>query len=82
MTKSVHTEGSRTITSDEGLRQPLPEAVRQHVVEAAAEVLGGLPAEEVPAPLRRVAKFRPQARARQGAVAIAAQLERETGLAP
>jgi len=49
------------------------------VVEAAAEVLGGLPAEEIPAPLKRVAKFRPQARARQGAAPIAAQLESDPG---
>jgi len=76
VTKSVHTERSRTITSDESLRQPLPEAVRQYVVEAAAEVLGRLPADEIPVPLRQVAKFRPQSRARQGAVPIAAQLER------
>ncbi|GAA0953898.1 NYN domain-containing protein [Actinocorallia libanotica] len=79
MTKSVHTEGSRTITSDESLSRPLPEAVRRHVVEAAAEVLGALPLEEVPVPLRRVAKFRPQSRARQGAASIAAQLERDPG---
>lgn len=76
MTKSVHTEGSRAITSDEGLKQPLPEAVRQYVVEVAAEVLGTLAADEVPVPLRQVARFRPQSRARQGAVPIAAQLER------
>lgn len=79
MTKSVHTEGSRTITSDESLSQPLPEAVRQRVVEAAAEVLGKLPPEEVPVPLKQVARFRPQSRARQGAVPIAAQLERDAG---
>ena len=56
-------------------QEPLPEAVRQRVVEAAAEVLGSLKPDEVPVPLRQIARFRPQSRARQGAMPIAAQLE-------
>jgi predicted RNA-binding protein with PIN domain len=56
-------------------QEPLPEAVRQRVVEAAAEVLGTLKPDEVPVPLRQIAKFRPQSRARQGAMPIAAHLE-------
>jgi predicted RNA-binding protein with PIN domain len=59
----------------ERLDRPLPEAVRQHVVEAAAELIGSLPPEEVPPPLRRIAKFEPRKRAKRAAMPIAAQLE-------
>jgi predicted RNA-binding protein with PIN domain len=52
----------------------LPEQVRQRVIAAAAAALTGLPGDELPAPLRRVAKFAPHRRARLGAAAIAAQL--------
>ncbi|MGC1214444.1 MAG: hypothetical protein WA890_24680, partial [Micromonospora sp.] len=50
----------------------LPEPVRQRIVALTAAVLPGLPADEVPVPLRRVAKFAPNLRARLGAPAIAA----------
>ncbi|MGC4805696.1 NYN domain-containing protein [Micromonospora sp. DT233] len=53
---------------------PLPEPVRQRIVALTAAVLPVLPGEEVPVPLRRVAKFAPNRRARLGAPAIAAQL--------
>ncbi|MDO3704551.1 NYN domain-containing protein [Micromonospora sp. C28SCA-DRY-2] len=52
----------------------LPEPVRQRIVALTAAVLPGLPGDEVPVPLRRVAKFAPNRRARLGAPAIAAQL--------
>ncbi|WP_428964403.1 NYN domain-containing protein [Micromonospora fluostatini] len=52
----------------------LPEPVRQRIVALTATVLPGLPADEVPVPLRRVAKFAPNRRARLGAPMIAAQL--------
>ncbi|MCL7457896.1 NYN domain-containing protein [Micromonospora sp. MSM11] len=52
----------------------LPEPVRQRIVALTAAVLPGLPVDEVPVPLRRVAKFAPNRRARLGAPAIAAQL--------
>ncbi|MEV2240230.1 NYN domain-containing protein [Micromonospora sp. NPDC049891] len=52
----------------------LPEPVRQRIVSLTAAVLPGLPADEVPVPLRRVAKFAPNRRARLGAPVIAAQL--------
>ncbi|MEV4714335.1 NYN domain-containing protein [Micromonospora sp. NPDC049374] len=52
----------------------LPEPVRQRIVSLTAAVLPGLPGDEVPVPLRRVAKFAPNRRARLGAPAIAAQL--------
>ena len=60
---------------EDRLDRPLPEAVRQHVVEAAAELIGSLPPEEVPPPLRRIAKFEPRKRAKRAATPIAAQLE-------
>ncbi|MBQ1027281.1 NYN domain-containing protein [Micromonospora sp. C95] len=62
---------------DAGQPEPepsLPEPVRQRIVSLTAAVLPGLPADEVPVPLRRVAKFAPNRRARLGAPAIAAQL--------
>ncbi|WP_431924729.1 NYN domain-containing protein [Micromonospora wenchangensis] len=52
----------------------LPEPVRQRIVALTAAVLPGLPADEVPVPLRRVAKFAPNRRARLGGSVIAAQL--------
>jgi predicted RNA-binding protein with PIN domain len=65
--------------AEERLDRPLPEAVRQHIVEAAAELIGSLPPDEVPAPLRRIAKFEPRKRARRAATPIAAQLEHDEG---
>ncbi|MFC7548376.1 NYN domain-containing protein [Plantactinospora sp. GCM10030261] len=59
----------------ETLPEPvLPEPVRQRVVTLAAAALPGLPADEQPVPLRRVARFAPNRRARLGGAAIAAQL--------
>lgn len=52
----------------------LPEPVRQRIVTLAAAALPGLPADELPVPLRRVAKFAPNRRARLGGAAIAVQL--------
>ncbi|MDQ1696587.1 MAG: hypothetical protein QOJ03_1940, partial [Frankiaceae bacterium] len=52
----------------------LPEAVRRRVVDVAAERLGQLPADEVPASLRPFAKFAP-GRRRQVVLPIAAALE-------
>ncbi|EEP70950.1 hypothetical protein MCAG_01277, partial [Micromonospora sp. ATCC 39149] len=52
----------------------LPESVRQRIVALTAAVLPVLPGDEVPVPLRRVAKFAPNRRARLGAPMIAAQL--------
>ncbi len=53
----------------------LPEPVRTRVVALAADVLGSMRGEEVPAMLRPVAKFASAKRARLGAAAIAAALE-------
>src|SRR5215468_3727062 len=52
----------------------LPEAVRQRVVTLVAAAITGMPNDEVPAPLRRVAQFAPNRRARLGASAIAIQV--------
>jgi len=62
-------------SAGEGLSRPLPEQVRAHVVDLAAQVLGSMPAAAVPAPLRGIARFDPRKRARLGGVPIAAQLE-------
>lgn len=52
----------------------LPEPVRARIVTLAAAAMGTLPARDVPVPLRKVARFAPQRRARLGASVIAAQL--------
>ncbi|MEV6487830.1 NYN domain-containing protein [Actinoplanes sp. NPDC051633] len=52
----------------------LPEPVRQRVTTLAAATLPGLPLDEMPVALRRVARFAPNRRARLGGQAIAAQL--------
>jgi predicted RNA-binding protein with PIN domain len=52
----------------------LPEPVRQRVVALAAAVIGGMPADEVPATLRKIATFAPNRRAKLAGAAIAAQL--------
>jgi predicted RNA-binding protein with PIN domain len=52
----------------------LPEPVRQRITTLVASALPGLPMDEMPMPLRRVARFAPNRRARMGAQAIAAQL--------
>lgn len=52
----------------------LAEAVRQRVIALAAAVLTSLPGDELPIPLRKVAKFAPNRRARLGGTAIASQL--------
>src|SRR3954469_16903133 len=52
----------------------LPEPVRQRITALAAAALPGLPGEEIPVALRRVARFAPNRRARLGGREIAAQL--------
>jgi predicted RNA-binding protein with PIN domain len=60
--------------ADERPEPVLPEPVRQRVVALAAAALPALPLEEQPVPLRRVAQFAPNRRARLGGPAIATQL--------
>jgi predicted RNA-binding protein with PIN domain len=62
--------GSR---DDDGVA--LVEPARVQVVTIAADVLGRLPADEVPASLRAIARFAPAKRQRLGAVALAAALD-------
>src|SRR5690349_4021794 len=52
----------------------LPEPVRQRVITLAASAIPGLPMDELPMPLRRVAKFAPNRRARLGGQLIAMQV--------
>lgn len=53
----------------------LPERVRLGVLRLASDVLGGLSADEIPAPLRAAARFAPARRAQLAAAALAATLE-------
>lgn len=64
--------------TEESVDRPLSEPVRARVIEYAAEVLGGLPDAELPAPLRRVARFEPRRRSRLAGPQIGAQLERDS----
>ena len=52
----------------------LPESVRSRVITLVAGALTGMPADEVPGSLKKVAQFAPNRRARLGGQAIAAQL--------
>src|SRR5215475_15933260 len=52
----------------------LPEQVRLRVIALTASTMTQLPTAELPVPLRRVAHFAPNRRARLGAAGIAAQL--------
>ncbi|NVI91951.1 hypothetical protein [Actinomadura sp. BRA 177] len=53
--------------------------MRQSVVEAAAELIGSLPPDEVPVPLRRFARFERRKRAKLAGQHIAAVLEKDAG---
>jgi predicted RNA-binding protein with PIN domain len=53
---------------------PLPEQVRSRVIALAASAISQIPMTELPVPLRRVAKFAPNRRARLGAGPISTQL--------
>lgn len=70
-----HTEPGTDIDADAGEDEPvLPEPVRQRVVALSAAALGGLPVDQVPAPLRRFARFAPNRRAKLASRPLAAQL--------
>jgi predicted RNA-binding protein with PIN domain len=55
----------------------LVEPARQQVIMLAADLVGRLPTEELPASLRPIAKFAPAKRQRLGAVALAAALDND-----
>jgi len=66
------------MTDQPDARKPditLPEKVRYSVLRQAAEVLGGLTAEEVPPPLRAAARFAPAKRVQLSGAALAATIE-------
>ncbi|HVL85952.1 MAG TPA: NYN domain-containing protein [Pseudonocardia sp.] len=54
----------------------LPEPVRARLAELAGAAVAGLPAPDVPAPLRRFARFTPAKRARLGEAALVGELRR------
>ena len=53
----------------------LPESVRSRIAEAASVAVGALPVDDVPVPLRRLARFTPAKRTRLGRSALLAELE-------
>ncbi|MFI5838525.1 NYN domain-containing protein [Catenuloplanes sp. NPDC051500] len=67
-------ESAESLDLAESAEPILPEQVRQRVVTLTAALLPGLPHEEMPDVLRKVARFAPNRRARLGGTAIAAQL--------
>ncbi|GAB3985038.1 NYN domain-containing protein [Plantactinospora veratri] len=73
-TGSAGTESGDGGPADRELEPTLPEPVRARIVSLAAAALPTLPTDELPPPLRRVAKFAPNRRARLGGGPIATQL--------
>jgi hypothetical protein len=53
----------------------LPEPVRSRLAEAASLAVGALPVDDVPIPLRRLARFTPAKRSRLGRSALLTELE-------
>jgi predicted RNA-binding protein with PIN domain len=67
-------DGEAALDADFAPEPVLPESVRQRITTLVAASLPGMPMDEMPVPLRRVARFAPNRRARLGGQAIAAQL--------
>jgi len=65
------------MTDEPGWDGPLPEAVRSRVVALAADTLGGLPEDDVPAPLKRFRSWSPQHRRTRAGTPLAAAVERD-----
>lgn len=61
--------------TEPGLTGPLPEPVRTRAIRLAAEALDKVPAEHLPAALKRVATFAPARRAKLAGLQIASVLE-------
>lgn len=59
--------------------RPLPPAARHQLVTIAADVMGHRPVSELPATIRRFARFAPAKRLRLGAAEIATALATEAG---
>ena len=53
----------------------LPEPVRSRLAEAASVAVGAMPCDDVPVPLRRLARFTPAKRSRLGRAALLAEME-------
>ena len=68
------TEGAPGNDADISPEPTLPEPVRQRITTLTAAALTGLPGDEIPIALRKVARFAPNRRARLGGPALAAQL--------
>jgi predicted RNA-binding protein with PIN domain len=67
------------LADDGGTAVVLVEPMRQRLVQIASDVLGRLPAEDVPASLRAIARFTPAKRVRLGAPALSAALDADDG---
>lgn len=87
---NVVREDRRVTTPESDLSQPsavpsavgwaeLPDPVRRRLINWAADALGSAPADQVPVPLRRVAKFTPNKRAKLGAEALARAINSDSG---
>jgi len=59
------------------MSEPLPAAVRQHVIELAAQTLADLPETEVPPSLLAVRRFKASRRVKLGGVPLAAAVDGE-----
>ncbi|MEP6599147.1 MAG: RNA-binding protein, partial [Actinomycetota bacterium] len=69
-------------SADESLPEDtsaLVEPVRQRLVTIAADVVGRLDTDDIPGPLRPVARFTPAKRVRLGATALSAALDSDDG---
>ena len=65
------------MSEEPGWDGPLPEAVRLRVVTLAADTLGALPEDDVPAALKRFRSWAPQHRRTRAATPLAAAVERD-----
>jgi predicted RNA-binding protein with PIN domain len=71
--------GSKAMPASEADNGPglLPEPVRLRALSLSADAMGDIPADQLPASLRRVASFAPARRARVAGTQIAASLEND-----
>ena len=74
LSELVRSESIPALTQSALPEPVLAEPVRQRVIALAASAITGMAVDEVPVPLRRVAKFAPLRRARLGGAVIATQL--------
>ena len=75
MTDRGEVEPDSSTADADGLAGPLPDAVRSRVIALASDALGRMPAETLPAALKRVASFAPGRRAKLAGTQIATVLE-------